>query len=93
MTKISIDPEKKIRGNFSPISIGENVELRMSYGIDGSKKSFHATAKQDGKEIARASWASDTRLFISVEPGVDADVALEIVGAVYTGLTMVNKEM
>jgi hypothetical protein len=89
--QVTIEEKKEIKGNFNPVTVGEQNEItvKMGYRIDGDKKYFHGEAVKNEKEVGRVNYAPDTRLYLNVEAGVNAEDSKEIAQIFLEGLTQV----
>jgi hypothetical protein len=76
--EVTIEEKKEIKGNFNPVTVGEDITVKMSYRLEGEKKFFHGEAVRGEKEVGRVNYAPDTRLYLNVEAGVEPAEALEI---------------
>lgn len=87
--EVTIEEKKEIKGNFNPVTVGENITVKMNYRLEGEKKYFHGEATRGEKEVGRVNYAPDTRLYLNVEAGVDTADALEIAGIFLEGMSQV----
>jgi len=89
MAKVQIEEKKVVSGSFEPVAIGDDINVSMKYSQDGEKKSFFGIAKKGDKEVGRCNWQPVTRLYLNVEPDIEAAQAVEIADTFVEGLKVV----
>ena len=89
MAKVQIEEKNVVSGSFEPVTIGDDINVSMNYSQDGEKKSFFGIAKKGDKEVARCNWQPVTRLYLNVEPDIEAAQAVEIADTFVEGLKVV----
>ena len=87
--EVTIEEKKEIKGNFNPVTVGEDITVKMNYRLEGEKKFFHGEAVRGEKEVGRVNYAPDTRLYLNVEAGVESAEALEIASVFLEGISQV----
>ena len=87
--EVTIEEKKEIKGNFNPVTVGEDITVKMNYRLEGEKKFFHGEAVRGEREVGRVNYAPDTRLYLNIEAGVESAEALEIAGVFLEGMGQV----